>query len=91
MAQRVQVPNILVPKPIKGMVFGTRVLKEWVLGPSGYCMITFVVRFESYGTMVLLTRMLVTIGSRAHRALTSQEGKNIEFCSFSQNRVGSFQ
>ena len=27
----------LVPKAIKGMVFGTRVLKYWVLGPSGVC------------------------------------------------------
>ena len=27
--------RILVPKAIKGMVFGTRVLKCWVLGPSG--------------------------------------------------------
>ena len=26
----------LVPKAIKGRVFGTRVLKYWVLGPSGY-------------------------------------------------------
>ena len=25
----------LVPKAINGMVFGTRVLKHWVLGPSG--------------------------------------------------------
>ena len=25
----------LVPKTIKGMVFGARVLKSWVLGPSG--------------------------------------------------------
>ena len=25
----------LVPKAIKGMVFGTRVLTYWVLGPSG--------------------------------------------------------
>ena len=26
----------LVPNTIKGMVFGTRDLKHWVLGPSGY-------------------------------------------------------
>ena len=25
----------LIPTAIKGMVFGTRVLKHWVLGPSG--------------------------------------------------------
>ena len=36
-AQRVQVPNIfltLVPKPILLMVFGTRDMQYWVLGPS---------------------------------------------------------
>ena len=27
----------LIPKAIKGRVFGTRVLKRWVLGPSALC------------------------------------------------------
>ena len=27
--------RLLVPETILGMVFGTRVLKHWVLGPSG--------------------------------------------------------
>ena len=31
----------LVPKAIKGMVSGNRVLKYWVLGPSGSCKGTF--------------------------------------------------
>ena len=30
-----QYSRTLVPKASKGMVFGTRVLKYWVLGPSG--------------------------------------------------------
>ena len=30
--------RILVPKTIPFMVFGTRVLKYWVLGPSGFMM-----------------------------------------------------
>ena len=38
LSQRVQVPNFFrlsVPNTIEGMAFGTRVLKYWVLGPSG--------------------------------------------------------
>ena len=38
-SQRVQVANnlrFLVPKAKAFMIFGTRVLKSWVLGPWGY-------------------------------------------------------
>ena len=31
-----QYSRTLVPKAMNGIVFGTRVLKYWVLGPSGY-------------------------------------------------------
>ena len=42
LCQRAQVPNKdSGAKTIEGMVFGTRVLKEWVLGPSGFARALF--------------------------------------------------
>ena len=41
---RTHYSKILVPKPIRRMVFGTRVLKYWVLGPSGALWYTRVAR-----------------------------------------------
>ena len=43
------------PKAIKGMVFGTRVLNYWVLGPSGYGVFqALVVGFYTLGVVLLI-------------------------------------
>ena len=62
----------LVPKTIPLMVFATRVLKYWVLGPSGLCKImTFWVMFRASGPLF----------SRTFGVQVALHGTGLQLCS----------